>query len=95
MKHKIRCSPPRCSRRPADADVVTDWNLRANELVVESKLGTPPAMRVMAITQAAVLHAVIASGGAAPALGRRGGRGEPRDAGQAHAGDAGCGRSHL
>jgi PAP2 superfamily len=48
----------------AHADAVTDWNLRANELVVESKLGTPPAMRVMAITQAAVLLAVDASGGA-------------------------------
>ena len=45
----------------ARADVVTEWNLRANELVVESKLGTPPAMRVMAITQAAVLDAVNAA----------------------------------
>ena len=45
----------------AHADVVTDWNLRANDLVVESKLGTPPAMRAMAITQTAVLEAVNAA----------------------------------
>jgi len=40
------------------ADPVIDWNVRANEVVVESKIGTPPAMRVMAIVQAAVLEAV-------------------------------------
>ena len=44
--------------QPAHADAVIDWNLRANELVVESKLGTPPAMRAMAIVQTAVLEAV-------------------------------------
>ena len=42
----------------ARADAVTDWNVRANEVVVEAKLGTPPAMRVMAIVQSAVLEAV-------------------------------------
>jgi len=41
----------------ARADVVTDWNVKANELVVEAKLGTPPAMRVMAYVQTAVLDA--------------------------------------
>ena len=40
------------------ADPVIDWNVRANEIVIESKIGTPPAMRVMAIVQAAVLEAV-------------------------------------
>ncbi len=43
----------------ARADVVMDWNLRANEVVLESKIGTPPAMRVMAIVQAAVHDAVL------------------------------------
>jgi hypothetical protein len=45
----------------ARADVVMDWNLRANEVVLESKIGTPPAMRVMAIVQSAVHDAVIAA----------------------------------
>ncbi len=45
----------------ARADVVIDWNLRANEVVVESKIGTPPAMRVMAIVQTAVHEAVVAA----------------------------------
>jgi membrane-associated phospholipid phosphatase len=42
----------------ARADVVTDWNIKANEIVVESKLGTPPAIRVMALVQTAVNDAV-------------------------------------
>jgi hypothetical protein len=42
----------------ARADVVTDWNIKANEVVVESKLGTPPAIRVMALVQTAVNDAV-------------------------------------
>lgn len=43
---------------PARADVVTDWNLKANEFTIEAKLGTPPAMRVMAIVQTAVHRAL-------------------------------------
>jgi membrane-associated phospholipid phosphatase len=43
---------------PALADVVTDWNIKANEIVVESKLGTPPAIRVLAMVQTAVNDAV-------------------------------------
>jgi len=42
----------------AHADSVTDWNLRAGEIVAESRLGTPPAVRVMALVQTAVLEAV-------------------------------------
>lgn len=42
----------------AHADVVTDWNIKANEIVVESKLGTPPAVRVLALVQTAVNDAV-------------------------------------
>ena len=44
----------------ANADVVTDWNLKAGELVAEAKLGPPPANRVMAIVHAAVYEAVNA-----------------------------------
>lgn len=44
----------------AHADAVTDWNLRAGEIVVAAKLGTPPANRVMAITQTAVYEATNA-----------------------------------
>jgi hypothetical protein len=45
---------------PAHADAVTDWNVKANEFTLEAKLGTPPAMRVMAIVQTAVHRAVAA-----------------------------------
>lgn len=48
----------------ARADAITDWNLKANEIVVESKIGTPPAIRVMAIVQTAALDAVNAAHGA-------------------------------
>lgn len=40
--------------RMANADAVTDWNVKACEIVVAAKLGTPPANRVMAIVQTAV-----------------------------------------
>jgi hypothetical protein len=46
----------------AHADVVTDWNARANDIVNESKLGTPPAVRVMAVVQTAVAAAVQGAG---------------------------------
>lgn len=45
---------------PALADAVTDWNTKAGELVIEAKIGTPPAVRVMAIVQTAVHEAVNA-----------------------------------
>ena len=44
----------------AHADVITDWNIKAGEIVTEAKLGTPPAIRAMAIVQTAVHDAVIA-----------------------------------
>jgi hypothetical protein len=50
----------------AHADAITDWNARAGELIVESRLGTPPAVRVMAIVQTAVGDAVGAIAGGAP-----------------------------
>ena len=42
------------------ADVVTDWNIKAGEIIVEAKMGTPPANRVMAIVHTAVYEAVNA-----------------------------------
>ena len=44
----------------AHADAVTGWNATAGHLVAESKIGTPPAARVMAIVQTAVHEAVRA-----------------------------------
>lgn len=45
----------------ARADVITDWNQQADGLITESKLGTPPAVRVMALLQTAVADAVAAT----------------------------------
>jgi PAP2 superfamily len=42
----------------AHADVITDWNLKSAELITESKIGTPPAVRVMAQVQMAADCAV-------------------------------------
>lgn len=42
----------------AKADAITDWNTKAGELIGDAKLGTPPATRVLAIVQTAVLGAV-------------------------------------
>jgi hypothetical protein len=47
-----------CIALNASADVVTDWNIVAGELIVESRIGTPPANRVMAIVQTAVSDAL-------------------------------------
>lgn len=49
---------------PALADAVTDWNHLANGFIAEAKLGTPPAVRVMALLQTAVLEAVENARGA-------------------------------
>jgi hypothetical protein len=46
----------------AQADAVTDWNVKANDIVIESRLGTPPAIRVMAYVQTAVHVAVQGTG---------------------------------
>jgi hypothetical protein len=48
----------------ARADVITDWNARACDVLIEAKLGTPPAVRAMAIVQTAVHGAVDAAHGA-------------------------------
>lgn len=44
----------------ARADAVTDWATRAGEAVHEARMGTPPAVRVIAIVQTAVGEAVEA-----------------------------------
>lgn len=44
----------------SNADTVMDWNVTARTLVVESKLYTPPANRVMAIVHTAIHEAVKA-----------------------------------
>jgi hypothetical protein len=50
----------------ARADVVTDWNIKAGEIVVEARLGPPPANRVLAIVHTAVYEAVNAITGRYP-----------------------------
>jgi PAP2 superfamily len=42
----------------ARADAVTDWNIVSGDVIVEAKIGTPPAVRVMAIVQTAAHLAV-------------------------------------
>jgi hypothetical protein len=42
----------------AQADVITDWNIKSGELITEAKIGTPPAVHVMAIVQTAAHGAV-------------------------------------
>lgn len=44
----------------ARADVITDWNLKTADFVTEAKLGTPPAIRLMALVQTAA-HGAVAS----------------------------------
>jgi hypothetical protein len=44
----------------ARADAILDWNVRSEALIAESKLGTPPAVRVMAFAQTAAYDAVAA-----------------------------------
>ncbi len=39
---------------PAQADVVTDWNITAGEMAVAARLPPPPTYRIMALVQAAV-----------------------------------------
>ncbi|MCW5666086.1 MAG: vanadium-dependent haloperoxidase [Piscinibacter sp.] len=57
---------------PARADVITDWNIKAGAILAESKMGTPPAVRAMAIVQTAAADAVEAVG-RRPGFARNGG----------------------
>jgi hypothetical protein len=45
---------------PTRADVVTEWNVIAGELITAAGLGTPPANRVMAIAHTAAYEAANA-----------------------------------
>lgn len=53
----------------AAADVITDWNQKAGEFIVESRMATPPAVRVMAIVQTAAHGATNAITRQYPATG--------------------------
>ncbi|MEZ0309729.1 MAG: vanadium-dependent haloperoxidase [Ramlibacter sp.] len=48
----------------ARADAVTDWNTKAGDFITEAKIGTPPAVRIMAIAQTAVADGARAAQGA-------------------------------
>ncbi len=45
----------------ARADLITDWNLKSADIITDAKIGTPPAVRVMAIVQTAAQCAVNAA----------------------------------
>jgi hypothetical protein len=49
----------------ARADAVIDWNVRSAALVAEARIGTPPAIRTMALVQTAADRAVSAAGSTA------------------------------
>jgi hypothetical protein len=72
----------------AHADAVTDWNVKAGEIVAEAKIGTPPAVRLMAVVQTAVHEAVEA------ALRRPVGTRPASEAAQAAAVDAAVAAAH-
>jgi hypothetical protein len=58
-----------CGTSATHADVITDWNQKCAELVTEAKLGTPPAVRLMAMVQTAAHDAVEAATARVPAAG--------------------------
>jgi len=45
----------------AHANAVTDWNAKAGDFVAGARMGTPPAIRLMAVVQTAVLESVKAA----------------------------------
>lgn len=56
----------------ARADVITDWNVKANDIIIEARMGTPPAVRLMAMVQTSVYEAVTEiarqAGGSPPSI---------------------------
>ncbi|ABE43596.1 vanadium-dependent haloperoxidase [Polaromonas sp. JS666] len=52
------------------ADAVTDWNVKANDIIVAGRVGPPPANRALAIANVAVFDAVNAITGRYAASGR-------------------------
>src|SRR5262249_61769848 len=55
----------------ADADVITDWNVRTGEMITAAGLGPPPANRLMAIVHTASYEATNAISKRYPASGVR------------------------
>lgn len=47
-----------CITSAAKADVITDWNVTARDIVVDSKIYTPPANRVMSIVHTAIYASI-------------------------------------
>lgn len=45
----------------ARADAITDWNQTSGAIIAEAKIGTPPAIRIMAVVQTAARDAVEAA----------------------------------
>jgi hypothetical protein len=45
----------------ARADAITDWNQTSAAIIIEARIGTPPAIRVMAVVQTAARDAVEAA----------------------------------
>lgn len=45
----------------AQADAITDWNIKTSEFITEAKLGTPLAVRITALAQTAAYQAVVAA----------------------------------
>jgi hypothetical protein len=51
---------------PACADAITDWNQRSAQLIGEARIGTPPAVRMMALVQTAAYEAARDAARSAP-----------------------------
>jgi hypothetical protein len=65
----VLCAALLVHATPARADAVIDWNVRSAQFVIDAKMGTPPAVRTMAIVQTAVDGAVNAITRRHPPLG--------------------------
>lgn len=50
---------------PARADAITDWSQRSAQIIGEARIGTPPAVRVMALVQTAACEAAREAAGGA------------------------------
>lgn len=49
-----------CVSAIAHADVVTEWDTRVGTIMIEARMGTPPANRVMAMVHTAIYEAINA-----------------------------------
>ena len=61
LRHTVVATMLALATGTAAADAITDWNLKANDLIAEARLGTPPAVRIMAIVQTAAYDAATAA----------------------------------